>query len=237
MEVSDSLKTLLLELLSTHEVEQINHQLSRECRQNSQVLWTGIPRGAAQAWADRRKLQTLTTAMGPLMDKQHPSCLRRTKSDNQWKVYVKGASALFAYRITRQSSKVIVLSQPPPQKLNPNGHTNYQLIEEPILKGIYDSHAVGIIQMVHPTVGGAEEFEYQSWPVDRTEDWTERFSHLTVTRIPWRIPKFTSAMKRIEAILTVAQSSISFNENKVSPSSSADLLETGAGAEIGRAHV
>jgi hypothetical protein len=32
------------------------------------VLWSGILRDEAQRWADGHEMQTLTTAMGPLMD-------------------------------------------------------------------------------------------------------------------------------------------------------------------------
>jgi hypothetical protein len=38
-------------------------------QEDSQVLWTGIPRDYAQKWADERGKQTLTTVMGPLMQK------------------------------------------------------------------------------------------------------------------------------------------------------------------------
>lgn len=206
------LANLLRNLLSDGEQEQIKQQFDHECRRDSQVLWSGVPREVAQAWADNRKLQTLTTAMGPLMDTRHPSCLKPKKSPRQWSIYMKGASALFACHITR-SSKVTVLSPPPPEKLNPSGHTNYQLIEEPILKGIIGGHSVGCIQMVHPTVGGAEEFSYQSWPVDRTEEWTENFPHPTITRISWRTVKIQPEMQHIIAIVAVAERCLFYAES------------------------
>ncbi|KAF2752918.1 hypothetical protein EJ05DRAFT_421033, partial [Pseudovirgaria hyperparasitica] len=173
-------------LLSVEEAEQIQRQFDHECRKDSQVLWTGIPREKAQAWADKRNLQTLTTVMGPLMDERHSSCLKPKKSARQWTIYVKGASALFACHILK-SSKVTVLSPPPPEKLNPSGYTNYQLIEEPILKGVIGGRCVKSIHMIHPTVKGAEEFSYQSWPIDRTQEWAEKFPSPEIVRIPWRL--------------------------------------------------
>ena len=126
---------------------------------------------------------------------------------------MKGASALFACHITR-SSKVTVLTPPPPEKLNPSGHTNYQLIEEPILKGMVGGRAVGCIQMVHPTVGGGEEFSYQSWPVDRTEEQTEKFPYPIIARPSWRTVKVQPEIQHIIAISAFADKGI-FNAESV----------------------
>jgi hypothetical protein len=136
---------------------------------------------------------------------------------------MKGASALFAYHVTR-SSKVTVLLPPPPEKLNPSGHTNYQLIEEPILKGTIGGRSVGCIQMVHPTVGGAEDFSYQSWPVDRTEEWTEKFPHPTIARISWRTVKINPDMKHIIAIVAVAERGFFYAESVASLPSQLSLF-------------
>lgn len=59
--------------------------------------------------------------------------------------------------------------------------------------------------MVHPTIGGAEEFSYQSWPVDRTKEWTEKFPHPTKARIAWRTVKIQPEMQHIKAIVAVAE--------------------------------
>jgi hypothetical protein len=229
-----SLTTLLRDLLSTEELEQINQQFSHECHWDSQVLWSGIPYQTAQAWAKKRKLQTLTTAMGPLMDKQHSSCLRRTKSTHQWSIYIKGASALFAYHITRQSSKVTVLLPPPPETLNPNGHTNYQLIEEPVLKGVVGGYPIGCVQMAHPTVKGAEAFTYQSWPIDSTEKWTEKFSHSSIARTSWRTVTLNPAIQNIIAIVAIAESGIFYAESVATIPSDADMLAEGIASIKGK---
>lgn len=62
---------------------QILQQLDGEWRRNEQVLWTGIPREKAQIWADEHHMQTLTTAMGPLMQKESPSTRKKKKSNAQ----------------------------------------------------------------------------------------------------------------------------------------------------------
>jgi hypothetical protein len=225
-EAQPSLANLLRNLLSTEEQEQINQQFDHECHRDSQVLWSGVPREVAQAWADQRNLQTLTTAMGPLMDTQHSSCLKSKKSPRQWSIYMKGASALFACHITR-SSKVTILTPPPPEKFNPSGHTNYQLIEEPILKGVIGGHSIGCIQMVHPTVRGAEEFSYQSWPVDRTEEWTEKFPRPTIARIAWRTVKIQPEMQHIIAIVAVAETRFLCTESVASLPSQVSMSAEG----------
>lgn len=119
-------------------------------------------------------MQTLTTAMGPLMVPENHLCLRSQMSHKQWSKYIKGASAIFACYIAR-GKKAIVLSPPPPEKLHPSGLTNYQLTEEPLLKGKVGGKAVLRIEMVHPTVKGAEEFCYQIWPINETSTWVRKF--------------------------------------------------------------
>lgn len=165
VEESPKFVKLSLHCLTIEEKEQINNQFQGDTwRLNGQVLWTGIQRNEAQLWADKHRMQTLTTAMGPLMEDKHPHCLRRKKS----------ASAMFAWHITK-SQRVTVLSPPPPWTRNPCGLTNYQLIEEPIVKGELGDRPVSCMYMVHPTVMGAEEFSYQIWPFDETHLWVERF--------------------------------------------------------------
>jgi hypothetical protein len=72
-------------------------------------------------------MQTLTIAMGSLMDLSHPLCLRNQKSSKAWGKYIKGASAIFALYISR-GERLIVLSPPPPERFHPSGQTNYQAI-------------------------------------------------------------------------------------------------------------
>lgn len=122
--------------------------------------------------------------MGNLMVPENPSCLRSKKSLPQWSNYIKGASAVFAHHIS-EGEKVIVLTPPPPNKFHPSGLTNYQLIEEPILKGELGDHGLFRIYMVHPTVKGAENFKYQVWPVDQTDTWIAKFG-LPKTTPHWR---------------------------------------------------
>lgn len=144
-------------------------------------MWSGIPREWAQLWADKNQMKTLTTSMGPLMDTKHASCARTRKSKEQWKRYVKGASAIFAHHVTKDHF-VTVLSKPPPQKLHPQGHSTYQSIEEPILKGIHGGAPVLRIDMVHITVVGAENYRYQVWPVNKTQSWVKKYGLCSILK-------------------------------------------------------
>ncbi|EUC40076.1 hypothetical protein COCMIDRAFT_62452, partial [Bipolaris oryzae ATCC 44560] len=165
----------LSEYLSIDEESQIHQQfLGSHWRPNSQVLWSGFSREEVQHWADAHDLQTLTTAMGPLMNLDDPLCPKEKKSKQKWSKYMKGASVIFAWYITK-GEKVTVLSPPPPRRFNPSGMTTYQAIEEPILRWAIAGGAILRIEMVHPTVKGAENFAYEVWPVDQTASWVAAF--------------------------------------------------------------
>ncbi|PYH82470.1 hypothetical protein BO82DRAFT_257114, partial [Aspergillus uvarum CBS 121591] len=160
--------------LTVAETVQIFNQFQSKWIRNGQVLWSGIPFDKAQKWADKHNLQTLTIAMGPLMDKRNPLCLRPRKTYLQWSQYIHGASAVFAWHIAR-FEKVILLSWPPPQRLHPSGLSSYQSIEEPIIQGLLGHCAVQQILTVHPTVPEAEEFQYEIWPNDKSSTWVKQF--------------------------------------------------------------
>ncbi|KAL4767098.1 hypothetical protein BDW60DRAFT_164458 [Aspergillus nidulans var. acristatus] len=173
--------------LSVQEAAQIIKQFQSEnWIPNGQVLWSGIPREKAQEWADRHRLQTLTTAMGPLMDEKHPECLKLKKNHRQWSRYVHGASAIFAWRIA-QGEKVTLLSPPPPERFHPSGLSYYQLIEEPIIRGLINQNSVQKIIITHPMIEKSddEEFYYELWPNDRSEEWVERFGSRP-NKVKWR---------------------------------------------------
>ncbi|EZF28567.1 hypothetical protein H109_07635 [Trichophyton interdigitale MR816] len=172
-------------LLTVGQAAQILHQFLRRCTQNQQVMWSGVPYEYAQQWAREHGMQTLSIAMGPLMDKNNPDCLKLKISPEKWTRYMKGASAIFAFYIS-QGARVIVLTPPPPFKFHPSGRTNYQAIEEPILKGAFGD-AVSQIQMAHPTVRGAEHSWYQAWPLDKTYLWNANFGATLAVEEPlWR---------------------------------------------------
>jgi hypothetical protein len=119
---------------------------------------------------------------------EHPLCLKRQKSNVAWSKYIKGASAIFAWHILR-GKRVIVLSPPPPERFHPTGQTNYQAIEEPILKGKKEGGSRLRLEMVHPMVEGAENFIYEMWPVDQTNTWVEMFGTLAQEARCWRLMK------------------------------------------------
>ncbi|KAH7000957.1 hypothetical protein EDB80DRAFT_647862 [Ilyonectria destructans] len=170
--------------VTVKEAEGIYRQFQRSCIQNRQVLWSGMLRKTAQRWADERDFQTLTTALGPLLNPSHPDCPHDRKSSGGWAKYIHGASVLFAWYIS-QTDLVTVLSQPPPQRFHPSGQTFYQMVEEPIIKGKLGNRAVSKIVVVHPTIGGAADFTYEMWPHDEPSLWTMNFGIPDIV-IYWR---------------------------------------------------
>ncbi|KAF2844247.1 hypothetical protein T440DRAFT_380140, partial [Plenodomus tracheiphilus IPT5] len=177
----------LLDYLTMEDEMRIHEQFQGATwKPNSQVLWSGLLREEAQAWADEHDMQTLTTAMGPLLNPMDRSCAQRRKSAKAWKDYMKGASAIFAWHITR-GEYVTILSPPPPERFHPSGLTNFQAIEEPIIKGAVPGHAVLHIDIIHPRVRGAEDFRYQLWPVDKTDVWKQKFGDAAYEKRCWRV--------------------------------------------------
>ncbi|KAJ4992921.1 hypothetical protein SVAN01_01625 [Stagonosporopsis vannaccii] len=162
-DIQDSIASVikLRDYLEPEEETAIHRQFrSSSWKQDCQVLWSGILREQAQVWADERDMQTLTTAMGPLMDTRSPVCLHGQKSYNAWSKYIHGASAVFAWHIAK-SNVVTVLCPPPPQRFHPSGLVYYQTIEEPILRRAMANGATLRIELVHPRVKGAEDFRYE----------------------------------------------------------------------------
>jgi len=72
---------------------------------------------------------------------------------------------------------------------------NYQAIKEPNLKGKIGGNAVLRIEMVHPTVKGAENFSYQIWPVEETRTWIAKLGMPTLRKRCWRTVKMIPATK------------------------------------------
>ena len=155
---------------------------------NYQVLWSGMYREQAQSWADGRSMQTLTTAMGALMDPRVPSCPKNGKSDKAWSKYIHGASAVFAWHIAVEDV-VTVLCPPPLQRFHPSGLSHYQAVEEPILRAAIANGSSLRIELVHPLVKGAEDFRYEMWPVDKVERWIEAFETAICHKCVWRMVK------------------------------------------------
>ena len=182
--------------LSMEESEQILVQLQQTCIPNKQVLWSGMTKEVAQAWADKHHLQTLTTVMGPLMDIHDPRCRRQQKGRDAWSTYVHGASVLFAWYIAG-GDIVTVLSQPPPQRFNPTGEAYYQTVEEPIITGKLCDRHVSQIWAVHPCVKGAADFKYPLWPQDHVSSWNDRFGNIS-RRHCWRATKLTPAVQYLK---------------------------------------
>ncbi|KXH59835.1 hypothetical protein CSAL01_08472 [Colletotrichum salicis] len=123
--------------------------------------------------------------MGPLMDSSNPLCLRPKKSSCAWSKYMKGASLVFAWRIS-QGLFTTVLTPPPPERLHPDGLTNWQDTEEPVLKGRLGTPTSCGILLVHSNVQGAQNFRYQVWPLDYTDQWLNKFEVSKALTHTWR---------------------------------------------------
>lgn len=157
--------------LTDSEAKEIIRQFDKiVLRPGCQVMWSGVPRTWVQDWADRHDLQTLSTAMGPLMDTQSVSCRKSSMTPAQWSDYVRGASILFASYLPK-GHRITVLTMPPPVRFNPTGGSTYQRLEEPILKGHLGGQPVLKIEIVHFTVKGLEDARYQVWPLDEVDGW------------------------------------------------------------------
>ncbi|TLD06646.1 uncharacterized protein PgNI_08205 [Pyricularia grisea] len=213
---SEVIVKMVLQLMTADELIDIWRQFNNTLIPNRQLLWTGLHREVAQSFADKHGLQTLTTAMGPLMDKHNPRCLYATKSSKAWSEYIKGASALFAYYISKGDT-VLVLSPPPPDRFHPSGCTNFQLIEKPILQGRFCNKAVGRIILAHPTVQGAEAIGYQLWPIDITSKWLARFGNERAAPVHWRKvkPNSTPAIRAAKQVWKLKRARTETAEEKL----------------------
>lgn len=158
--------------LTRDEANEIREEFNKVWVEDKQLLWSGTNYHVTKIWAAQQGLQTLTDAMGPLMCEGNDKC-RKTRSSRTWSQYMRGASALCAWRIS-QGRVATVLTPPPPHRFHPSGMTNYQDVEEPILKGVLGI-SVGKIMMIHPEVPGAEKFVYEAWPVDQCATWMIKF--------------------------------------------------------------
>lgn len=138
------------------------------------VFWNGIPREWAQVWADEHGMLTLSSMMGPLMDKTSSRCPKLRKSPKAWKQYVKGASMLFAEHAC-SSGTITMLMESPYGRREPRVGSTYYNIEEPVLHGLCGSTAAERILCVHPAVLGAEEVRYEIWPSDRSLSWKRMY--------------------------------------------------------------
>ncbi|TQW01486.1 hypothetical protein IF2G_11001 [Cordyceps javanica] len=181
--------------LASTEICSIWSQLQTSCAPDHQVLWTGMPRERAQKWADSHGMQTLTTAMGEYMNPRSQLCPQKKKTHAAWISYIHGASALFAIRIS-QGELVTLLSNPPPQRFHPKGNTSFQCIEGPIVTGVLGNRAVTRIEIVHPTVAAAYDFEYQIWPEDHAHTWLNIYgaSH---SQVHWRQVKQRASLQSL----------------------------------------
>ncbi|KAH0435732.1 hypothetical protein CcaCcLH18_04686 [Colletotrichum camelliae] len=186
--------------LTKDEANEIREEFNRVWVENKQLLWSGTNYHVTKIWAAQQGLQTLTDVMGPLMWEGSERCRKATCSRN-WSLYMRGASALFAWRIS-QGRVTTVLTPPPPHRFHPSGMTNYQDVEEPILKGVLGV-SVGKIRMVHPEVPGAESFVYKAWPADHCATFVAKFGEFP--NRDWRIVSHKRGIERPSSYINPIQ--------------------------------
>ncbi|CCT75193.1 uncharacterized protein FFB20_07079 [Fusarium fujikuroi] len=165
----NAIRQLIHRWLTDKEADKNLLRFQEACIPNRQLFWSGMHREEAQKWADSHGLQTLTTALGPLLYHGDPS--PQTQAPTR---FIHGASIIFAWFVS-QGDLVTVLSHPPPQFFHPSGQTFYQLYEEPIIKGKLGNRPVTVIHTAHPAVEAAIHFIYQIWPCDISWFWTKIF--------------------------------------------------------------
>jgi hypothetical protein len=176
-----------LEYLTQEEAEQIIARFMEIPRSYDRlVFWTGIPREWVQQWADEHGMLTLTSAMGPLMDRKDPRCLRRYKELEEWSKYIKGASRIFA-RYACKRGIVRVLTLPPSWAEFIRPESTYRNIEEPVLKGRSGCCCAVQINTVH-LLTTSEELEYQTWPQN---DIPEKLRCRGATISNFRLPRWS----------------------------------------------
>ncbi|KAF5544679.1 major facilitator superfamily transporter [Fusarium phyllophilum] len=178
----DAIRQLIRRWLTDKEADTILSRFQEACIPNRQVFWSGMFREQAQKWADAHELQTLTTALGPLLYRGDPSPQTQAPAS-----YIHGASIIFAWFVS-QGDSVTVLSHPPPLFFHPSGQTFYQLYEEPIIKGNMGNRPVGRIDTAHPFIETAIDFIYQIWPYDNSSLWKKTFGNQDID-LPWRQTK------------------------------------------------
>ena len=188
-----------LAYLTEVEAQEIRDEFSKRTDYVGRlVFWNGIPREWAQAWADEHGMLTLSSMMGPLMDKTSCRCPKLGKSTKAWKKYVKGASLLFAEHACR-SGTITMLMASPYHRHEPRAGSTYYTVEEPILHGLCGSTAAERILCVHPAVVGAEDVPYEIWPSDRSLSWKKMYGPECGLRKHYKRKKsLTSYAARVE---------------------------------------
>ena len=176
-----------LKYLTQEEAEQIIARFMDIPRSYDRlVFWTGIPREWVRQWADDHGLLTLTSAMGPLMDRKDPRCLRRNKELEEWSKYIKGACGISArYACKRGIVRVVTLPPSWAEFIRPE--STYRNIEEPVLKGRSGCCCAVQTNTVH-VLTTLEELEYQTWPQDHS---SEKLRCIGAGSINFRLPRWT----------------------------------------------
>jgi hypothetical protein len=183
-----SIREIFRHYITSEEETEIRRRFDNVVKQSKGlVLWSGILREDAEAWAAKRGLHTLATAMGPLM--RHRRAGAAKTKHGMLMEYMRGASAVFTWYAARNRT-VLGLTPPPPERFHPSGLTNFQAAEVPVIIECARLYLENFrVMLLHPTVEGAEDLSYQIWPIDETTIWTAQFGTNFPREIGWRCIK------------------------------------------------
>jgi hypothetical protein len=232
-----------LKYLTREEAEQIIARFTEIPQSYDRlVFWTGIPREWVQQRADGHGMLTLTSAMGPLMDRKDPRCLRRYKKLGEWRKYIKGACGIFA-RYACKRGIVRVLTLPPSWAEFIRPESTYRNIEEPVLKGRSGCCCAVQINTVH-LLTTLEELEYQTWPQDHIPEELRCRGGISLNfRLPrWSRKALKAATKslrsnRVSSTVSAAPESANINvvlDSSVRRTSGPQMIEQPKGGKQSR---
>lgn len=194
--------------LTAHESQCIINQFSSESwLPGRQILWESVEHAKVEKWAKQHSMQTLSIALGPLLEEGNPQYLKAGMTPARTQKFMRGAGALFTWYISL-GGEVTIVCRPPPERFNPGLHTNFQQNELPILRTAIETSSL-VVYMVHPDVERATDPPYQVWPHDETQMWIDKYGKDPYPRRPWRsvskeslhlAPLRKSALERVNGI-------------------------------------
>lgn len=171
--------------LTAHEAQSIINQFSSESwLPGRQILWESVDHPKVDEWAKRHSMQTLSIALGPLLEEGNPQYLKGGMTSARTQKFMRGAGALFTWYISL-GGEVTIVCRPPPERFNPGLHTNFQQNELPILRTAIETSSL-VVYMVHPDVERATDDRYHVWPRNETHMWTDKYGKDASSRRPWR---------------------------------------------------
>lgn len=103
-----------------------------------------------------------------------------------------------------QGENVTLLSPPPPERFHPSGLSYYQLIEEPIIRGLIDKKSVQKIMIVPPMIKKSDDLFYELWPNDERDKWVEKFGSSPYKR-KWREVRHGANITLLKSLVALSE--------------------------------